>query len=47
MQEEETRVAAPVQEEPRFREDHPWLSVSEDDGPDEVIRYSLDEIRFL
>ncbi len=45
MQEEQTRNNTSP-EEPRRRDDHPWLEMSQETGPDEVIRYSLDEIRF-
>ncbi len=46
MPEEEkmTSVGAPSMRE---RSDHPWIEMPADDsGPDEVVRYSLDEIRF-
>ncbi len=45
MPEEEKKVAA---ESPALRDrtEHPWIEMPMDDGPDEVVRYSLDEIRF-
>ena len=45
MPEEEKKVATGV---PVLRErsEHPWIEMPADDGPDEVVRYSLDEIRF-
>ena len=43
--EEETQVATMQPDE--WQEAHPWLVVStNEDSPDEVICYSLDEIRF-
>ena len=29
-----------------WEESHPWLVQDEDDSVDEVIRYTLDELRF-
>lgn len=47
MNEETTTPAAT---EPSWEESHPWLSnqtkQDEDDSVDEVIRYTLDELRF-
>ena len=41
----ETREA----QEPLFEESHPWITLKtdpEEDSVDEVIRYTLDELRF-
>ena len=47
MNEETTTPAAT---EPTWEESHPWLSkltaLDEEDSVDEVIRYTLDELRF-
>lgn len=46
MPEEERKTAAetPARRDPT---DHPWLEMPMDESaPDEVVRYSLDEIRF-
>ena len=36
---------------PLFEDSHPWITLSadtdEDDSVDDVIRYTLDEIRFV
>ncbi len=47
--EEEKKEQYSVREKSGWNESHPWLAEltqAEDDDVDEVIRYTLDEIRF-
>ena len=49
MEEENLKQQYSMRENTGWNESHPWLvqtSAAEEDDVDEVIRYTLDEIRF-